>query len=259
MALTSVLLLVLRWVTVAGMLFVCARLLHFGLHRRYRVFCAYLGFSACRSGILLALDVGSGTYMKIWICTEPMLWVLYILLVLELYSLILQDHQGLYTVGRWAMYGAVVLAVLSGVASLAPPAHMLLNDNTLVAFYVLTSRALRFSLLVFLVVLLWFISRYPVTLSRNVVIHCVVYSTYFLSTSLVFLVRSTIGYQVQDSINVALTAIGAGCVVAWGVFLTADGERRAGTLHFSLHADRERHLVQQLDTLNTALLRVARK
>lgn len=259
MALNSVLSLVFRWFTVAGMLFVCARLLQLGLHRRYRVFCAYLVFSACRSGILLGLDVGSGTYMKIWVCTEPILWIFYILLVLELYSLILSGHEGLNTMGRWAMYGAVVLAVVSGIATLVPPAHKLLNDSTLIAFYVVSSRTLRFSLLVFLVALLWFISRYPVALSRNALVHSVVYFTYFLCGSVALLVRSVFGYEVAEPVNTALMGMGAACVLAWGALLTANGERRAMVFRPALPPEQEFHLIRQLDSLNTTLLRVARK
>jgi hypothetical protein len=108
-------------------------------------------------------------------------------------------------------------------------------------------------------VLLWFVSRYPVTLSRNVLVHSVVYFTYFLCTSFTFLVRSMIGYHVREPVNTALAGITAACVVAWGTLLTASGERRAAAFRPALLPEQEFHLIRQLDSLNATLLRVARK
>ena len=95
-----------RWATLAGMVLTCLRLLRCRLHRRYSVFFAFLLFSSVRTAVLLVFPTNTSGYMKIWVLTEPVLWVFYILLVLELYSLILEDHKGLHTLGRWAMYAA---------------------------------------------------------------------------------------------------------------------------------------------------------
>lgn len=260
MTLNSTIVFFFRYITLLGMIFTGARLLHFGLHRKYRVFFAYLLFSACRSGVLLALDVRSGAYMKFWIVSQPVLWVFYVLLVLELYSLILDSHRGLYTLGRWAMYGALALALISSLISLAPPANDPLRQSEWIAFYALVARGLLFSLVVFLALIMLFLSRYPVVLNRNVIVHSLVYSVFFLSSSLAFLLRSMFGYQMTHSSNTLLTGISAACVLAWSFFLTAEGERRACRLRPALSgAGQERHLIQQLDALNATLLRAARK
>jgi hypothetical protein len=72
-------------------------------------------------------------------------------------------------------------------------------------------------------------------------------------------VRSTLGYQVEDPVNTALTGVTAACVVAWGVLLTATGERRAAAFRPSFDPEREHYLIHQLDALNATLLRAARK
>jgi hypothetical protein len=249
---------ILRWLTLAGMLFVCARLWRSGLHRRYRVFFVYLVFSSLRSGALLALDVRSGSYMKLWIITEPVLWIFYILLVLELYSLILESHKGLYTAGKWAMYGAVALALLFTFATIAPSSGSLLVPTDLMAAFMLIERALLLSLVVFLILLLAFLSRYPVTLSRNVLIHSVVYSAFFLSGSLTFLARTLLGWHVARPINTLVMAVTGLCVLAWAVLLGSRGEVRTRTA-FIWNAGEEERLLGQLDTLNAALVRAARK
>lgn len=110
-----------RWVTLAGMVLTCLRLLGCRLHKRYRVFFAFLLVSSVRAAVLLVFPTHASLYMKIWVLTEPVFWVFYILLVLELYSLILEGHKGLYTLGRWAMYAASAAAFLVSIASLFAP------------------------------------------------------------------------------------------------------------------------------------------
>src|SRR5690349_19331773 len=94
----------LQLLTIVGTAAVSARLWWLGLHRRYRVFFVYLGFAALRSAVLATLPVASAWYFQVWRWTEPLLWVFYALLVLELYSLVLERHRGLYSLGRWMMY-----------------------------------------------------------------------------------------------------------------------------------------------------------
>ncbi|HWQ55933.1 MAG TPA: hypothetical protein VN442_19750 [Bryobacteraceae bacterium] len=255
MTLYAVLVPSLRWLTLAGMLFLCARLLHFRLHQRYRIFFLFLLFSSIRSGVLMALDVRSAAYMKIWIVTEPVRWILCILLVLELYSLILERHRGLYTAGRWAMSAALVIALLSSTAILMYGSSG--SSSPLFGFFMRTERALMFSLVVFLLLILWFLSRYPVVLSRNVLLHSAVYSVYFISTSLAILIRGMLGYEFAGSVNILLMATSAGCILIWCYFLTAAGEHESRKSRPAwVHGD-EHRLLAQLDSLNATLLRVA--
>jgi len=259
MTLTEALILFLRWFTLAGMIFTCARLWHFGLHRRYRVFFAYLVFSSVRSGILLIFDVSSSFYFKFWIVTEPVLWLFYILLVLELYSLVLEAHKGLYTVGRWALWGALSVAMASALVSLLPQSGTPYGPSWLVGFYVLVERGLLFSLVIFLILMLWFLSHYPVVLRRNVVIHSVVYAIFFLSSSVTFLAHSFLGYEVARPLNALFTAIMAICVVGWMTLLDGAGEVEKRSLKRAWNTAEDRRLIEQLDSLNATLLRIARK
>lgn len=255
----EVFVLCLRWFTLVGMLLVCARLWRTGLHRRYRIFFVYLVFSSFRSGVLLTVDVRSGTYMKFWISTEPLVWIFCILLVLELYSLILESHRGLYTAGKWAMSAALAVALLFTFATVAPSANRALDSNFILGAFMLITRALLLSLVVFLILLLLFLSRYPVTLSRNVLIHSVVYSIFFLTGSLAFLIRSLFGYSVARPVNTFLVGVTAACVVAWALLLSRKGEVHRTQAGFSWRAGEEHRLIGQLDSLNATLLRVARK
>lgn len=241
----------------AGMALTSLRLYRCALWRRYPVFFWYLLFSTLRSTALSVFPVHSGVYMQVWAVTEPVLWIFYILLVLELYSVILESHKGLYTLGRWAMYAASAAALLVSVVTVFAPTDAG-QKSILMPFYLMTARALLASLLLFLFLLLAFLSRYPVTLSRNAIVHSIVYSVYFLAGSVSFLLRSMFGFAISEPMNVLLSGLSAACALAWLVLLNPEGEARKVELH-APPAGQEEFLVRQLDQLNAAVMRAARK
>jgi len=251
--------LALRWITLLGIALTAARLLRAGMYRKYRIFFAYLIFWLLRSGVLLTLNVRSALYAKIWILTEPVLWFFYIFLLLELYSLILQAHKGLYTMGRWALYGALLLAITVSSIIFAAPSRDPFNQSRLIALLLVLERGLLLSLVVFLLLILLFLSRYPISLTRNVIIHSIVYAAFFLSNTLAFLIRSMFGYEVARPVNIFLMGVSAACVLAWLVLLSPAGERRVVRFRLLWNRGEEKHLAGQLETMNAALLRLAGK
>lgn len=259
MAPYAVLIPALRWLTLAGLAFTCIRLVQFRLHRRYRAFFAFLLFSVLRSGTLVALDVRGDAYMKVWAVTEPIRWIVCILLVLEICSLILQGHRGIYTMGQWALSGAFAVALLSAAASLLPGSGGAFDTSRVLGFLLLADRGVMFSLVVFLLLILWFLSRYPIVLSRNVLLHAILYSTYFISNSLAALVRSTLGKEFSQPTNALLMAATAACALGWGFLLTPAGEKVTRKFRPAWAAGDERRLIEQLDSLNATLLRISRK
>jgi hypothetical protein len=104
----------------------------------------------------------------------------------------------------------------------------------------------------------WFLSKYPISLSRNVVVHTVIYSIFFLSDALVLLGRTLLGYHVGQTSNLVATAIGSACSVAWAVLLTAHGEEVRAQLP-QIRPEAEERILHQLDALNATLLKVSRK
>jgi hypothetical protein len=248
-----------EWVSLSGAGLTALKLFRSGLYRRYRFFFVYL-VSLVPYGIcLLVLDVKSGLYQKFWTVTVPLFWLLYLLVVFELCGLILEKHKGLYTLGRWAMFLGLAVAVTLSVLSLLPRITPATPQRSRIMGYILaTERGVDFSLAIFILLILFFLSRYPVPLSRNVVVHSVVFSLFFLSNTLGVLLRSVFGLHISVEINLFLMGISSACVVAWLVLLNAKGEKvRVRTLHFG-HGDEERILLQ-LDSLNDTLLRASRK
>lgn len=259
MAPYAVLIPLLRWLTLAGMVFSCIRLLQLKLHRRYRALFVFLVFSIVRSAALMALDVRGDLYMKVWVVTAPIRSIILVLLVLEICSLMLKEHRGIYSVGQWALMGAFAVAVLASAVTLLPGSGGAFDTSRVLGFLLLANRGLTFSLVVFLLLMLWFLSRYPIDLSRNLVLHVVLYSAFFLASSLAFLVRSVVGKEMAQPANALLVAATAACAIGWGLLLTPEGEKVTRKFRTVWAPEDERRLLEQLDSLNTALLRISRK
>jgi len=248
-----------EWVSLSGAGLTALKLFRSGLYRRYRFFFVYL-VSLVPYGIcVLALDVKSGLYQKFWTVTAPLFWFLYLLVVFELCGLILEKHKGLYTLGRWAMYLGLAVAVTLSVLSLLPRITPAMPQRSRIMGYILaTERGVDFSLGIFILLILFFLTRYPVPLTRNVVVHSVVFSLFFLSNTLGLLLRSVFGLHVSPEINLFLMGISSACVVAWLVLLNAKGEKVQVTTRQFGRGDEARILLQ-LDSLNDTLLRASRK
>jgi hypothetical protein len=248
---------ILDWLIVAGTAILGVRLFALDLHRRYRVFFFYLIFATLRLGVFASLPQRSNVYQKIWVLTEPLEWLLYVLVVLEIYALVLQDYRGLSTVGRWVLVAAVVVALLASGISLMAPSQS--TQSHLMRYYYVAERAVNFSLVVFLLSILGLLMQYPITLSRNIVVHSMVFSVYFLCNTVLYLLLSMRGYAVIFQIVDALSVITLGAVGAWLVMLNRAGELRKLRLRPQWMPGREEELAGQLMQLNAALLRATRR
>lgn len=256
-------------VTIVGAALTVLKLLTSGLYRRYRIFFAYFLFRIpYMTGFLILSHlkglrggdgISSNLYFYAFFYSEPILLLAYILVVMELYSLVLERYRGLYTLGRWAMYGAVLISATVSVLTLLPKLGPSLPEPSKRLMYeVGAERGVDLALVIFILLIVWFLTKYPVPLSRNVVVHTVIYSVFFLSDALVLLWRTLLGYNVTGIYNVVTTAIASACAVAWCLLLSAQGEEVRAQAP-QIRPDSEERILQQLDQLNATLLKVSRK
>ncbi|MGA2737759.1 MAG: hypothetical protein ABSG65_09935 [Bryobacteraceae bacterium] len=228
-----------------------------GLHRRYRAFFLFLVFSTLQNLAVAIAGAGSGAYQKIWVLTEPFEWLLYVCVVLELYALVLHDYRGLYTAGRWLLMVAIVLALLASAVSLLVPSHYT-RQGHLMTYYYMAERAIYFSLAVFLLTIFALLMRYPIALSRNSITHSMVFSVYFFSNAVIFLLVSTRGFEAIRIAGYATQAVNLAALGTWLAILNPAGEKRRQVLRPVWMPGREAELVSQLNHLNVALLRATR-
>ena len=247
----------LQAVLLLGSVLMALMLYSSGLYRRYPIFFAFFIFRILNSIWPMFLEVSSDLYQKVWVLSTPIALGFYVLMVVELYKLVLEKYKGLYTLGRWAMYVSLAVSVTISVISLLPRIHPSAAQRSRIMFYVLaTERGIDTALAIFIVLILCFLSLFPVKLSRNVRVHALVFSIFFLSNTFVLLMRSLFGKHLADEVNTVLLAITAASVVAWLTLLRATGE---DTLRVPAQygQEEESRLLMHLDSLNAALLRAS--
>ena len=233
-----------------------------GLHRQYRILTIFLCLQLSRSASLFIADRVIRTrqaYSWTWVHTEPILWLSYILLVYDLYSLVMHNYQGLRTVGRWILFVSVPLAVAISVASVLPTLERPASQIAVLFYFDLANRGIMFSLVIFILLVLTFLSWYPITLSRNVVIHCLICTVFFISASMAYLVRNVQGSEVRHAVNLVHLIITAVCWSGWMLLLTPKGEAAKMVMRREWTQEDERRLVDQLSAINSSLLRATRK
>jgi hypothetical protein len=233
------------------------RLYQLDLNRTYRFFFVYLLFQTFRSLALLPFSAGSHAYSNIYSATVFPLWILYTLVVVELYALILKDYTGINSLGQWALRGAIFLSVCISLLSLLP---MWGKEGFSRVFWITTvERGVVFSLLLFLLIILMFLSRYPIPLSRNVIIHSIVYTIFFSGISVIILVRNLVGpsLPIMKTLNDVVLGVSATCYLIWIFFLTRKGETTVTVFRPSWDPAHEQRLLNQLNTINSLLRRAA--
>ncbi|HEX3743395.1 MAG TPA: hypothetical protein VHW09_05685 [Bryobacteraceae bacterium] len=254
---------------ILGSILTVGKLLTSHLYRRYRIFFLYFIFRITSMTWFLVLSNvkglagGDGTnsnmYFYSYLIIEPILLLAYILVVIELYSLVLEKYRGLYTLGRWAMYAAILISGTVSILTFIPKINPLLPEpSKRLMLELAAERGIDLALVLFILLIVWFLSKYPVPLSRNVVVHTVIYAIFFLSDTMLLLWRSLLGENVTPTANVVATAISAACSFAWAILLTDRGEEVRAQLP-QIRAEAEERILHQLDALNATLLKVSRK
>src|SRR5437899_4451416 len=223
-----------------------ARFFHLKLARNYRFFVTYLLFITVRSAATWAFDPGSAIYQNIWWNTQPIVWVLYVLIVLELCSLIFKEYRGIQMLGRWAIWGSLIIAVALSSISLMPTWRNLRPEAVLFQRYLMIERGIDFALVILLLLILGFLLSLPIPLSKNVVIHCILYSAFFMSNTMGILLVNVTGAYISLVVSITLQGVSALCLLAWLIFLTREGEVKKVVLRRQLTSSDEEQLLGQL-------------
>ena len=225
------------------------------LARTYAAFFAYLLFIALRGAVTWPLDVNQQTYINVWKLSQPVAWVLYTLIVLELCSLIFKEYRGIQVLGRRTVYGSLAVSLLVSMLIITPVWRNSREPILGFARFLMIERGVDSALVLLLLLLLIFLAVLPIPLSRNVVIHSVLYSTFFLAGSIATFIANVAGYEIGQVIGACLMGVSALCLVAWIVLLSRQGETKIAEFHKPLPAAYEERLVEQLESINATMMR----
>jgi hypothetical protein len=255
---------ILQVISLLGAAFLAVRLFRSGLWHRYPVFFWYFVFRVPNTlwPLLVKNGVTPGDYLyeDIWIITEPISWVFHVLIVVELCRLVLTSHRGIYSLLRWAMFGSVAVAITISIISLLPKIKPRMTlDTRILGFWFATQRGIDFALAISLLLILFFLSRFPVRLNRNILAHATLYTVFFLGNALTTFLRVfAVSGSPLRGVNAFVEVLSAACIFAWVILLTPAGEKVQASFP-NLSPRHEQHALRQLESLNATLLKVSGK
>ena len=228
-----------------------------GLYRRYRILFAYLVFLVPFTAYPVLLNIRSVTYFWVWVITEPVNMIFEVLVVAELCRLVLERYRGLSTIGRWGIYGGMAISLAISLTSLAPRIATSMSRRSTILLYIAgLSRGINLGLTVFLLLMMVLVSRYPVRLSRNVVLNAVVFAILFFCNTLSALLHTIFDLRINPVVDTVMAGIGTMSFLAWFFLLTPAGE----LVHLDpllLGPQDERRALDRLDSLNEFVLGLA--
>jgi hypothetical protein len=230
-----------------------ARLAFLKLLTQYPALSSFLALQAIRSLYLLQFQSNTNEYVIPFVFTEPVLILSRALVVFELYEKILASYRGLSLLSRNTMAGLLGLSVVGSLG-----AH--LSEFTMrgEAFNVLRAlhlfettvyTALFFFLLVLAVFLVW----YPAPVKKNVVLHCLAFSTYFLITAAAVYLRNQNASQWTRLASTGRIFVFVLTLAVWILLLKRSGETTTAGIALSFSPAAQEKLLAQLDALNRSL------
>ncbi len=239
----------------AGLGLLALRLYLTGLHRKYPCFFAFLVLRTARTLVLL-IPMSRQTYGLVFLITQPLIWMGYVVVVHELYSLALRGYQGIRSLGRWVLYGGLAIGISLSATSL------ILSWSGPVELYPLLIKAMQLergvdtSLVILLIVIGTFLALFPIPLSRNLIVYTSVYFAYFLASTVILFARQVGGPGANPFFRTLDLGISAVCALLWVLLINSRGEDTLLRNRAVAPAPAsERRLLDTLDAFNTALLR----
>lgn len=245
-------------VTVAEAL-LAFKLYRLGLFRTYRFFFAYLLVQVLRGIVVFPMNPRTKHYGDVYFISTALLLALAIGIVVELYGLVLAERRGIASLGRWLLMAAIVLSVAISVLMIKVDLTGTAGKSPILFYFNVVHRVVASTLMFFLLVLTAFLVWFPVPLKRNAVVYSLGYVVYFLSLSVALLAMNVGGAEYARWASLGQLAVGTGCYAAWLVLLNREGEQEQVVVGHRWNPQDAERLIGQLNAVNAALLRTARR
>jgi hypothetical protein len=229
------------------------------LVRTYLFFFLYLLYDllATTFWMIFVPKIASRTYLMLYRVAEPLYWLLYALVTMELFRLLFRRYSGIAAVGRIAIAVSLILAASMSTLSILGGGRRATMRQIMDA-YLLADRSVALTIFLFLALMMMFLAWFPVPLSRNIIAYSIGYTVYFCVHSIAYFLVSVQGLNLAATVEPVQAAITLGCLIYWLFNLSAAGEADQVTVSRLLNSDDRGRLVEQLDTINASLARITR-
>jgi hypothetical protein len=235
------------------------RLVQVRLFSVYPFFFTFLSIQCVSKAVEVFYGTKSLAFFYCYVWVSPVRNVLYLLVVWELFSVIFRNYAGLRSLSRWVMGVAAAVSPLGLVLSMQHESVYSGHSRWFLPLVVRFERGIQFGMVIFIVIMLYFISRYPIKLPRNNVVLCMLYSVWFLGEAAVLLASSFVPDTYgRRFVNVGMSSIEIACYVGWAFLLSKAGEYQETRVRRDITPEHEKALIGELDAMNELLLRAGR-
>lgn len=245
------------------------RLVSLRLHAVYRVFCVFLVFDLISSGIAfveLGILKAHLAYQITWIGMRIIAWILSLWMVYALLDAVLANFPGILKFSRKLLNATFFLALLVALSTAKPEytAGGLASSTAYpiapeLGLALVLERVICSAALLALLAILGFILWFPVRLPRNLVVFSIGFVTYFAINTGLLLIESFVSHTISQTIGNALTLLLSLCYAYMALSITAQGEAKSVSLGHSWRVADQQRLLRQLENMNDALVRTARR
>ena len=256
---STVLLRPLQWLTLAAYLGLLLKIYFEPALHRYRYFAIYLAVMAVRGMLTLLIPERTTLYGVVYVVSAPIVWICYLLVVIEMYSHVLEGYKGIATFGRYTLAAALGFSVVLAGSTLIFDLSSQNEEFPILLTVFAAERWVISSLVVLLLSITVFMIWFPVPLRKNIVVHSLVFFLYFISKALALFFRNTMGPTAINLVNLAVMCTAAACLIIWIFCLNREGERQEVKHRVQWDPESEKRLLHQLDSINASLMRSARK
>jgi len=244
------------------------RLLTLGLHRIYRIFCAFLIFDVLTSSLALWVQLEQPkalNYKVIWMIFTPLDWVFYLTLVYALLSALLAKFPGILGFSKRVLHISLLVGAVIGVFTARPEflayermRHVQAFDR-IVSAAMVTDRVVSMMALLALAASIIFILWFPVQMPRNLAVFCIGLVVFFAAQTSMRIVYSLGPHVDIDLFNLVISLVFSACLLYWLIFINKAGEQVPTRIGHSWNAAEQQRLLAQLEAMNATLLRAARR
>jgi hypothetical protein len=236
---------------------VAARLIHLRLARTFPAMFGWLTLLALSDTAFLLLGARSTGYFAVYNASVIVQCIFNVLVVRELFSIVFRDYPGISSVGRWATYGGVGLAVAGSLLLSIMFRHSGDHGSTFLSFIEVANRSIVFGLTIVIATILFVLSRYPLNLNRNIYVSSSFFSALLLAEAARLLLDNLTPYLFNLAIDESEAGFSAICLIGWAFFLqSSPHSARQSAPPPSRHDDQ---LLRQLTALNQLLGRTVRQ
>jgi hypothetical protein len=231
-----------------------------GLLRIYKLLFAYLALSFVSALAALTIPYNTKAYGNLYFSTETARILLAALVVVEIYSLALENTPALARFLRNTV-GYLLLAAL------IVPAIALFMDNSgtgepypYLRLFHLFEQTMNGTIAIFLILISLFMAWFPVRLRRNVIAYIAAFIVWTLTRSATAHLVNQFGknFLAVRTMSAVHMCVVVACLLFWMVVLQREGEARTAVVgHLWNRAEAER-LTEQLDAINNGLARLRR-